>query len=74
MSNSWASGAYAQRSLAVPDEGTQFERMVVKLGLEGMPEVWPRSEQLRLFAKGHRNRCYIPEELLAQWGLEVDDF
>ena len=70
-SNNWASGAYAQRSLASPDGGTQFERLVVRLGLEGMPEMWSSSKPLRLFAEGHRTRRYIPEELLAQWGLDV---
>ena len=45
--------------------------MVVKrLGLTKAQYV--ASAQLRRWCKCNRNRCYVPEWLLQEWGIQVD--
>jgi hypothetical protein len=67
----WSSGAYCPRVLPVPQTETQFDSLVYKLGLENRPDLWQYSDKLKKFAKAHRNKRYVPEFLLDQWGLEV---
>jgi hypothetical protein len=69
----WASGAFGQRVLPVPDLGTEFDRLTVQLGLEARPELWGASASLQAFAKTNRNRRYVPEKLLKYWGIDVLD-
>ena len=49
---------------------TEFEMQVTQLQLA--PEAYVFSDQLRIWCKSNRNRCYIPEWLLDQWGFRVD--
>ena len=49
---------------------TEFEKQVHHLGL-------PRSEyaasaELKLWCERNRNRVYVPEWLLKEWGMTVD--
>ncbi len=53
--------------LAVP---TAFEEQVQELGLTEQTCV--ASEELRQWCKRNKDRCYIPERLLKQWGITVD--
>jgi hypothetical protein len=52
---------------AVP---TAFEEQVRKLGLNEQTCV--TSEKLRQGGQSNKDRCYIPERLLKQWGISVD--
>ena len=49
---------------------TQFELQVKRLGLRR--EMYLYSEELRAWCEENRNRCYIPEWLLAAWDIQVD--
>jgi hypothetical protein len=53
-----------------PAKATEFEVEVNRLGLSR--ENYVASEQLRKWCEENRNRCYIPEWLLKEWGLPVD--
>jgi hypothetical protein len=48
---------------------TEFEREVRRLGLTRKTCVG--SYELRLWCEHNKNRIYIPEWLLKEWGLEV---
>jgi hypothetical protein len=52
---------------AVPSE---FEMFVKRLRLT--PENYASSVALKDWCKLNRNRCYIPEWLLEEWGITVD--
>ena len=49
---------------------TQFELRVRKLQLT--PETYNPSAQLRIWCEQNRNRVYVPEWLLQEWGMSVD--
>lgn len=49
---------------------TEFEMEVKRLGLAELEYV--SSSQLRRWCKHNRNRVYIPEWLLKEWGIVVD--
>jgi len=49
---------------------TQFELRVRKLQLT--PETYTASAQLRIWCEQNRNRVYVPEWLLEEWGMSVD--
>jgi hypothetical protein len=49
---------------------TAFELQVRKLGLNQRACV--RSRALRLWCKRNKDRCYIPEWLLAKWRITVE--
>jgi hypothetical protein len=54
----------------VPAVPTAFEEQVQRLGLNEHTCV--TSEELRQWCKRNKDRCYIPESLLKQWGIAVD--
>jgi hypothetical protein len=56
--------------LPVPALLTEFELQVEKLGLTKAEYV--ASRQLHRWCDRNRNRCYVPEWLLEEWGLEVE--
>jgi hypothetical protein len=62
----WTSGLLTQ----IPRLATAFEEQVQKLGLND--QTCATSEVLERWCERNRNRCYIPEWLLKQWGLSVD--
>ena len=53
--------------LALP---TEFEMQVRQLHL--MAEMYTSSRELRAWCNQNRNRVYIPEWLLEEWGITVD--
>lgn len=63
----WASHRIA--FLSVPEEPTKFELRVKRLGLADSPEKWRESMSLRAWVKSHKNRAYVPEWLLHEFGL-----
>jgi len=54
----------------LPATATEFELLVKKLGLA--QQAYVGSRQLRDWCKQNKNRCYIPEWLLAEWEIEPD--
>ena len=56
--------------LPLPTLVTEFEMVVKRLGLTKAQYV--ASAQLRRWCKCNRNRCYVPEWLLQEWGIQVD--
>jgi len=53
-----------------PHLATQFELQVSKLRLT--PKTYASSAQLRIWCEQNRNRVYVPEWLLEEWGMSVD--
>lgn len=50
---------------------TEFEKLALTHNIA--EENWHRSLILREFAAKHRNRLYVPENLLDLWGLQPDE-
>lgn len=53
-----------------PVLATEFERRVKQLHLTA--EMYSGSDDLRTWCEQNRNRCYVPEWLLAEWRITVD--
>ena len=53
-----------------PAIATEFELTVKRLSL--MPEMYTSSDELRRWCECNRNRFYIPEWLLEEWGIRVE--
>jgi hypothetical protein len=53
-----------------PALATKFELRARQLHLA--PEKYASSRELRAWCKQNRNRVYIPEWLLQEWGIAVD--
>jgi hypothetical protein len=49
---------------------TQFEIQVRQLQLTA--RTYTSSRQLRAWCERNRNRCYVPEWLLEEWGITVE--
>jgi hypothetical protein len=49
---------------------TEFELRARQLQLT--PKVYASSRELRIWCEQNRNRCYVPEWLLKEWGITVD--
>lgn len=49
---------------------TEFEIRVSELGLTS--KTCAQSAQLRIWCERNRNRCYVPEWLLNEWGMPVN--
>jgi hypothetical protein len=52
---------------------SRFERELLRLGLNGNPDKWRTSEELKIWVERNRGKTYIPEQLLRWWGLEVQE-
>jgi hypothetical protein len=63
----WASG---KPPAAQPIRQTDFEDQVQRLGL--MEAEYVGSRELRWWCEQNRNRYYVPEWLLKEWGISVD--
>ena len=63
----WGGGRPAQILSWIP---TAFEEQVQKLGLN--EQTCATSEKLKQWCERNKDRCYIPEWLLKQWGMSVD--
>jgi len=55
---------------AAPALATEFELRVKQLQLT--LDMYPSSLELRTWCQQNRNRIYIPEWLLKEWGITVD--
>jgi len=53
-----------------PALATEFELRVKQLRLTA--EMYTSSAELRTWCWQNRNRCYVPEWLLAEWRITVD--
>ena len=53
-----------------PAHPTEFELQVRQLQLTA--RTYTSSLELRAWCEQNRNRCYIPEWLLEEWGITVD--
>lgn len=53
-----------------PAGPTEFESLAKQLKLK--PEMYTASSALRSWCLRNRNRCYVPEWLLEEWGMEVE--
>ena len=53
-----------------PAPPTEFELRARHLQLT--PEMYTSSRELRIRCEQNRNRIYIPEWLLKEWGIDVD--
>jgi hypothetical protein len=54
----------------IPALPTEFELRVTQLQLTA--ETYTSSRALRAWCGRNRNRCYVPEWLLEEWGITVD--
>jgi len=54
----------------VPAIATEFELQAQRLGLT--KQTYTTSLQLRIWCEQNKDRCYIPEWLLAEWRITVD--
>ena len=63
----WSTG-YSGKPL--PSLPTTFELYARHLGLS--EQSYAESRELRAWCRENRERCYIPEWLLARWGFDVD--
>lgn len=61
---------WGQHILHVPALVTEFEQQVARLGLRDSQYVV--SPELKRWCDRNRNRVYVPEWLLAEWGMHVD--
>ena len=61
----------ASRSTRAARPAHEVEIVVRQLRLENDPQAWPISNSLRLWVKKNRNYRYVPEELLAAYGMHV---
>ena len=55
---------------AIPALPTQFDLLAHQLNLG--PEMYISSRELRVWCERNRNRLYVPEWLLKEWGMTVD--
>jgi hypothetical protein len=54
-----------------PAPATEFERRARHLHLT--PEKYASSRELRIWCEENGNRVYVPEWLLQEWGIAVDE-
>jgi hypothetical protein len=55
---------------AAPALATEFELQAGRLHLAS--DMYATSRELRTWCEQNRNRVYVPEWLLAEWGIAVD--
>ena len=53
-----------------PALATEFERQARRLDLA--PDMYATSRELRIWCERNKNRVYVPEWLLKEWGILVD--
>jgi hypothetical protein len=60
------------RPIPVPaDLATEFEKRARQLRLT--PQMYAASRELRIWCELNRNRVWVPEWLLQEWGIAVDE-
>jgi hypothetical protein len=67
ISSNWASGRSSRIPSAMP---TAFETRAHELRLTA--PTYLESQELRRWCKDNRNKCYIPEWLLKEWGISIN--
>lgn len=70
MNNRRGNPNWGKPLLPVPAGPTEFENTVKLLRLT--PEMYVGSNALRNWCYHNRNRCYVPEWLLKDWGMDVE--
>ena len=55
---------------SAPTLPTEFELRIKQLQLTA--RMYTSSRELRIWCEQNRNRCYVPEWLLEEWGITVD--
>jgi len=50
---------------------TQFELQLERLGLNGNPQEWYKSHQLKIWVGRNRFKRYVPEMLLLRWKMKL---
>jgi len=55
---------------AIPHLTTEFELVVRRLQLR--KEMYTSSSELRIWCERNKDRVYVPEWLLKEWGIVVD--
>ena len=70
MSHRWGNPNWGGPLAPILARPTEFEIMVRRLQLT--PELYAASRELRRWGQLNRNRCYIPEWLLEEWGMDVE--
>ena len=61
---------WGKPSQPIPATATEFELQARQLGLT--KQTYTASAELRTWCEHNKNRCYIPEWLLAEWEITVD--
>ena len=61
---------WGRPALPTPAMATEFEIMVRHLHL--IPETYVSSVELKRWCMRNRNRFYVPEWLLKEWGIAVE--
>jgi hypothetical protein len=61
---------WGRRTPTTPAIATEFEIIVRRLHL--IPELYASSLELKRWCERNRNRCYVPEWLLQEWGMAVE--
>ncbi|HKR84883.1 MAG TPA: hypothetical protein VJS37_11950 [Terriglobales bacterium] len=61
---------WGRPGLCIPKVPTEFEVLVKYLRLT--QEKYTSSPELKQWCTSNRHRCYVPEWLLKEWGLEVE--
>lgn len=68
MAPNWASGE--KQVAPILDRPTHFEQMVEQIGVT--PQFYEFSQPLKDWVRKYRYTRYVPEWLLAKWGMEVN--
>ena len=55
---------------SAPAVVTEFESVALRLGLT--KETFISSSELRMWCQRNVGRCYVPEWLLKEWGIDPD--
>jgi hypothetical protein len=61
---------WGRTTFCIPKVPTEFEVLVKRLGLT--QKKYTSSPELKQWCASNRHRCYVPEWLLKEWGLEVE--
>ena len=70
MSHRRGNPNWGQAMPFAPALPTEFELTVKRLRLT--PQMYASSSELKRWCESNRNRCYIPEWLLKEWGIRVE--
>jgi hypothetical protein len=67
----WGPYARGRPPSVGPAESTRFELQLQRLGLNGNPQEWYKSRQLKFWVERNRHKRYVPESLLLRWKMKL---